>query len=570
MPTPYSRRRLLQWAGASTAVPALLGPLDGPLNGPVGAMAQTLVAQASGNPAEQGGGLHFGPARPFSYAALTDRAREMASKPYRPPYRPAPEVVEQIDYEAHGKIRFDPDNALFAPRKGAAASGSPESAYPATFFHLGRFFGKSVKMHALENGDGGTQAREILYAPDYFDMPADSIARKLPEDSGFAGFRLQESTAGGAGKSADWWKTHDWVAFLGASYFRAIGELEQYGLSARGIVVNPTAGGGEEFPDFTEFYIAPAQDPEDPVEVYALLDGPSLSGAYRFSLTRGEGVIMDVEKTLFLRADVAQLGLAPLTSMYWFSESERPYRMDWRPEIHDSDGLAVWTGGGERVWRPLNNPEQVTLSSFLDDNPRGFGLLQRDRNFDHYLDGVHYERRASLWVEPLEGWGPGSVQLLEIPTDDEIHDNIVAFWAGRDPARAGDSRHLRYRLHWLAQEPYPAEDFAQVVATRLGRGGQPGKPRPPGLTKFVVEFEGGRLAKLPAKSAPEPVVTASRGEISRVFAEPVPGTDRWRAVFDLASDGNEPVELRMYLALDRTPLSETWRYQLRPAAGGRS
>ncbi|GAB4225381.1 MAG: glucan biosynthesis protein D [Kiloniellaceae bacterium] len=547
----------MHWAGGGAAATALLSPLDG--------LAQTLVAQAAGDSA----GLHFGPARPFSFQALTARARDLALAPYRAPYRPAPDVVEQIDYEAHGKIRFDPDRALFGPDQ----DGTAESAYPATFFHLGRFFGKSVKMHALEQGPDGESAREILYSPDYFEMPADSVARRLPEDSGFAGFRLQESPQGESGARDDW-RTHDWVAFLGASYFRAIGALEQYGLSARGVFVNPTTSGPEEFPDFTEFYIAPAAEAGAPVEVYALLDGPSLAGAYRFSLTRGEGpregVVMDVEKQLFLRNDIARLGLAPLTSMYWYAEGDRPFRIDWRPEIHDSDGLAIWTGGGERLWRPLNNPEQVTLSSFIDENPRGFGLLQRDRDFDHYLDGVRYERRPSLWVEPLGAWGPGSVQLMEIPTDDEIHDNIVAYWSEAAPARAGNSYHRSYRLHWLAEEPYPARDFAQVVATRLGRGGQPGKPRPPGLVKFVVDFAGGPLAALPEKSAPEPVVTAARGEVSRVFAEPIPGTERWRAVFDLSVEGEEPVELRMYLADGSAPLSETWLYQYRPAARPRS
>jgi glucans biosynthesis protein len=538
MPRPLSRRRLLQWAGAGAAAPAFLGPLES-------------WAQGASD------GLRFGPARPFNFDALTARAQEMAGRPYEPPYRPAPEVVQQIDYEAHGKIRFDPDNALYGPGPGSTVG---TSAYPATFFHLGRYFSKSVAIHALEDG----MAREIHYSAGYFEMPAESIAHALPEDSGFAGFRLQESTA------RDDWRTHDWVAFLGASYFRAIGALEQYGLSARGIALDVAASGPEEFPDFTEFYISPAGGADSPVEVYALLNGPSVTGAYHFSLTRTEGVVMDVEKNLFLRQAVERLGLAPLTSMYWYSEGSRPYRVDWRPEIHDSDGLALWTGDGERVWRPLNNPERVTTSAFLDDSPRGFGLLQRDRDFGHYLDGVRYERRPSLWVEPLEPWGPGSVQLVEIPTDDEIHDNIVAFWVPREAAEAGRHYRLRYRLHWQADEPYPAADFARVIATRIGRGGQPGKPRPPGLVKFVIEFDGGRLVKLPGKSTPHPMVSASRGEISRIFAEPVPGTERWRAVFDLATEGEEPVELRLYLTLSRDPLSETWLYQYRPTKGARS
>jgi len=527
MSPAFSRRRLLQGA---TALAGL------------GVLAPRRAAAA---------GLRFGPPRAFNFDALSAHARALAGAAYRPPYRPAPEVVERIDYDAHGKIRFRPDQALFAEGPGS---------YPATFFHLGRYFGKSVKMHALKEGS----AREILYSPDYFEMPADSIARELPEDSGFAGFRLQES------RQRDDWQTHDWVAFLGASYFRAIGELEQYGLSARGLAVDVAASGPEEFPDFTEFYVAPGGEAGQPVEVFALLDGPSVTGAYRFALQRAAGVVMEIEKVIYLRRPVERLGLAPLTSMYWFAEGDRPKRLDWRPEVHDSDGLALWTGGGERIWRPLNNPERVTVSSFLDDSPHGFGLLQRDREVDHYLDGVRYERRPSLWVEPLAPWGPGAVQLVEIPTDDEIHDNIVAFWVPRQASRAGDSFHLHYRLHWRAEEPYPAEDLARVVASRVGRGGEPGKPRPADVTKFVVDFAGGPLATLPPGAAAVPVATAARGELSLVFAEPIPGGAGWRAVFDLAVAGSEPVELRLFLALDGRPLSETWLFQHQPTANPRS
>ena len=443
-------------------------------------------------------------------------------------------------------FRFDPRRALFAEGPGV---------YPATFFHLGQFFQKSVKMHVVERG----MAREIAYSPDYFDMPEDSPAKQMPQDSGFAGFRLQEA------RHRKDWPTQDWIAFLGASYFRAIGALGQYGLSARGIAVNVATPEAEEFPDFTSFFIAPADEAGATVSVFALLDGPSLTGAYHFAIRRGEGVVMDVEKVLFLRRPIMRLGIAPLTSMFWFGEGNRGFQKDWRPEVHDSDGLALWTGQGERLWRPLNNPKEVVTSSFLDENPRGFGLLQRDRDFDHYLDGVHYERRPSLWVEPLEPWGAGAVQLVEIPTDDEIHDNIAAFWVPRTPAKAGDSLGLRYRLHWLADEPYPPETLARVVATRIGRGGQPGKPRPPGLTKFVVEFAGKPLAGLAASRKPQARITTSRGAVSYVFTEAIPGTKRWRAQFDLTAAGTAPVELRLYLATtEGAPLSETWLFQYRP------
>ncbi|MFL5233605.1 MAG: glucan biosynthesis protein, partial [Microvirga sp.] len=263
---------------------------------------------------------------------------------------------------------------------------------------------------------------------------------------------------------------------------------------------------------------------------------------------------------------VERLGIAPLTSMYWYSETAKPTAIDWRPEIHDSDGLALWTGAGERIWRPLNNPPRITASSFADERPRGFGLMQRDRLFDHYLDGVYYDRRPSLWVEPLSDWGRGSVQLIELPTDDEIHDNVVATWVPAEPARTGTSHEFRYRLHWVADEPYPPT-LARCVATRLGNGGQAGTVRPKGVRKFIVEFKGEPLARLPAGVLPEPVLWASRGAFSNVRAEAVPNDvpGHWRAEFDLTATGTEPVELRCYLRSRDAVLSETWLYQYHPS-----
>lgn len=495
--------------------------------------------------------LRFGNARTFSHDALINEARQLAGKPYSPPHAPAHELLDKIDYEAHGKIRFPPESAVFADGPGR---------YPITFFSMGRYFQTPVHMHLVDHG----AARELIYDPEYFDMPSDSPARKLPAGAGFAGFRIQESRQG---KKLDWRK-NDWVAFLGASYFRAIGELHQYGLSARGIAVNVSAPGRqEEFPAFTQFYFETPGGDSDTVTVYALLEGPSVTGAYKFVMRRGKAVNMDVDAALFLRSDIEQLGLAPMTSMYWFSETLKATAEDWRPEVHDSDGLALWNGKGEHIWRPLNNPPRLMTSTFIDENPHGFGLLQRDRNFDHYLDGVNYERRPSLWVEPMEDWGAGTVKLVEIPANDEIQDNIVAMWVPKDPARAGANYRLKYKLHWNADEPYPTA-LARCVATRMGRGGQPGQPRPPGLRKFMVEFLGGPLEKLPFGVKPEPVLTASRGEFSYVFTEAVPDgvSGHWRAQFDLKVDGSEPVELRLYLKASGKTLSETWLYQYHPFA----
>ncbi|MGI8570407.1 MAG: glucan biosynthesis protein [Methylocella sp.] len=491
--------------------------------------------------------MKLGPAVPFSFDTLKAMARRMAREPYAGPARPSPDIVAKINYEAWGKIKFDMDHALFADGPGR---------FPVSFFHLGMYFHKAVEMHVVDAGG----ARQIIYDQSYFEMPADSIARRLPQGAGFAGLRTQEARDGALD-----WRKNDWAAFLGADYFRAIGELRQYGLSARAVALDvAVAGKPEEFPDFTKFYIDRTQT-GDSLTIYVLLDGPSVVGACRFLLSRGKGVIMEIDQMLFLRGDVARFGLAPLTSMYWFSETKKETGIDWRPEVHDSDGLALWMGTGERAWRPLNNPPRITTSSFADENPRGFGLLQRDRSFDHYQDGVYYDRRPSLWVEPTSSWGKGAVQLVEIPTDDEIHDNIVAMWVPEKAAAAGSEVKLSYRLYWAADEPFPA-DLARCVATRLGNGGQPGQPRPKGVRKFMVEFKGPPLEALSFGVKPEAVLWASRGIFSYVFTEAVPDDvpGHWRTQFDLTVAGPDPVEMRLFLRAGEKTLSETWLYQYHP------
>ncbi|RDJ21782.1 glucan biosynthesis protein D [Bosea caraganae] len=532
-PSALDRRSLIKSAGATAALAAL------------GFAPEALAQQ----------GLKLGQAENFSFDALKTRAKELAAQPYAPPPPPPADILERIDYDAHGKIKFKPEMALWA---------NGPSPWPVTFFHLGRYFRKPVRMHVLDAG----KAREIVYDESYFEMPADSPARQLPDGAGFAGFRFQESRFGHPGRRGEKldWQRNDWVAFLGASYFRAIGELYQYGLSARGLAIDPAvAGKAEEFPDFTHVWLETPQEASEYVVVYALLSGPSVAGAYRFRMHRGKGVSMEIETALYLRNDIARLGITPLTSMYWYSETAKTTAIDWRPEVHDSDGLALWTGTGERAWRPLNNPSRAIASAFRDENPRGFGLMQRDRLTDHYMDGVFYERRPSLWVETTGDWGRGAVQLIELPTDDEIHDNIVAMWVPEGQARAGDSYEFRYKLHWLADEPFPPA-LGRVVATRLGNGGQPGTIRPRGVRKFMVEFKGPALENIPTGLKPEVVLSASRGTFSYVFAEAVPNDvpGHWRAQFDLTADGSDPVEMRCFLRGGDTVLTETWLFQYLP------
>src|SRR3984893_12994482 len=268
---------------------------------------------------------------------------------------------------------------------------------------------------------------------------------------------------------------------------------------------------------------------------------------------------MEIDQTLLLRADVTRFGLAPLNSRSWFSETKKETGIDWRPEVHDSDGLAIWTGTGERVWRPLNNPPRVITSSFADENPRGFGLLQRDRCFDHYQDGVYYDRRPSVWVEPKGSWGKGAVMLVELPTSDETFDNVVAFWNPADKPQRGQELLYGYRLYWCRYNPVTCP-LAQVHATRAGIGGVVGQKRSYFSWRFAVDFGGGRFSLLREDAHVQPVITASRAQIEIPSARPLHSINGWRAMFDLrpTDDSTEPIDLRLFLALTGHALTENW------------
>ena len=484
--------------------------------------------------------IRLGPPKAFSYADLVARAKKNASQPYKAPESRAAEIIKGIDFDASQKIKFRADHALWP--------GGPQ---PVSFFHLSRYSNEPVVLHAVSDG----KAREILYGPDYFDYGASGLDPAALAKLGFSGFRVMDGTG----------KPTDWLAFQGASYFRSSGQEEQYGASARGIAINTAAATAEEFPRFSEFWL----DDNGPViSIYALLDGPSITGAYKFDAMKNESkaVVMNCHCDLFFRADISRLGVAPLTSMYWYGENERRKAADWRPEIHDNDGLALWTGKGERIWRPLVNPPQVMTNSFADTNPKGFGLIQRDRDFANYQDdGAFYNKRPGIWVEPKGNWGAGAVQLVEIPTEDETHDNIVAYWRPDRDIHGGDSLSFDYRLYWQDKEPAFPKNIAMVVATRLGRGGIPGaNPWPHDKFKFVVDFTGGPLMQMQQRYDVTPVVTASRGKIDNAYVIKVVGTERWRALFDLQVEGAQPVDLRMYLKLGNKTLSETWLYQYFP------
>lgn len=524
MNDPVSRRALLVMAAALAPAAAL--------GWPRAAGAQDATAPAEAAPAAP---------QKFSFDALTDEMRLLATKPHVT--APAPEgFLGELDYDDYRLIRFRDERARWA---------DSESRFQLAAFHMGWLFPEPVRIYEIT----GDSATEMEFSTDDFEYLND-LAKRVPEHArlpGVAGFRLNTPL-----NRPDKWD--ELTAFVGASYFRALGRNSAYGLSARGLALNTATDKAEEFPRFSRFYMQ--RGAGDAITVYATLEGPSVTGAYRFIITPGTETVMEITCRLFFRQDVAELGVAPLTSMFLFSEKNRARFDDYRPNVHDSDGLRIERSDGDVIWRPLNNPTQLTGSYFAETAPRRFGLHQRDRDFDSYQDtGARYERRPSLDVEPMGDWGVGHVRLVEIPSDLEGNDNIVAYWVPEAPVKAGDAREFAYRLHWGDLPDDPTAPLAIVHETRAGHGGFSGVEAQQGTRKFVVDFKGGMLASLEADAEVEPVVTIANGELTGNTLEKIAGTDIWRLVIDISAEDAAVVELGGHIAGYGRKLTETWLYQ---------
>jgi glucans biosynthesis protein len=507
------------------------------LSGIIGFCVAAAAARSSGH-GEETSAVRFGEPQPFSPDLVREQARALAGKPFDTSDGALPEVLAELDYDQHRAIRFRPEMALWHGQ-GLDAQ--------AQFFHLGYHFKTPVHIYEVMDGT----AREVLYTAQLFDFGQNGFKPDFPDHLGFAGFRLHVPL-----NRPDY--LDELAVFLGASYFRALGRGQRYGISARGVAIDTGLPKQEEFPPFRRFWLERPAPGTNQTVVHALLDGPSLTGAYIFKIRPGDATIMEVEVTLYPRQAIELLGIAPLTSMFLFGPNDRQGVDDFRPQVHDSEGLEIWSGSGEWFWRPLVNPQQLRLSLFSDKDPKGFGLMQRTRAFEEYEDlEARYGVRPSLWVEPLEGWGQGHVRLIEIPSPAEVNDNIVAFWVPRAPVEAGSEWRFKYRLYWCMEAPVRPE-LAQTVATRVGMGGPPpdGESR-----KFVIDFEGGQLKDLPADAPVEAAVPVANGELSRLITRKNDVTGGWRVSFDLRPGGSDPVELRCTLRIGDKALSETWVYQ---------
>ncbi|BAP57936.1 glucan biosynthesis protein D [Thioploca ingrica] len=476
----------------------------------------------------------------FGFAEVRRRAEAMAAESFQEEPDTLPEFFRTIGYDQYRDIRFRQDKMIWL------SEGLP---FVLRCFHRGFLFTRPVHLNLIIDG----KSQPIKFSKDLFEYGPTQYTGELPEDFGFAGMQILYPRVQAQ-------RYDEIAAFLGASYFRAVGQNQNYGLSARGLAIG-SGNTGEEFPFFREFWIEKPNKDTTTLTVYALLDSPSVTGAYRFLITPGRETRFEVKVNLFLRQAVQKLGIAPLTSMYYHGELSEQFYDDFRPEVHDSDGLLLSLSSGEWLWRPLNNHPQLHINRFADAQLRGFGLMQRDHHFNHYQDlEAMYHRRPSAWVEVLNEWGKGAVELVEIPTEAERNDNIVAFWVPDPPPQAGSELNFEYRLafgdEYLDQVP-----GAYTQTTRVGRGGT--DSREDKARKFMLDFVGKSLEKLSPETPVEAIISNSAGEVPPATTIVLynPYTKGRRVFFELLPHDEAKVELRCFLRRGNNVLSETWSYQ---------
>ncbi|WP_210530289.1 glucan biosynthesis protein [Rubellimicrobium arenae] len=478
--------------------------------------------------------------QPFSFDALSEEMRAAAAQPWAPPSPPQGWWGE-LDYDGYRMIRFRDEEARWQDQP---------DLWRLQAFHMGWLFPEPVRLFDVTDGT----VRELAFTTHDFEY-SNALEGRVPADSalpGVAGFKLNWPL-----NSPD--RMDEVVSFVGASYFRALGRENVYGASARGVALNTWLQTPEEFPRFSRFYVA---HQGETATIHAVLEGPSVMGAYRFVVRPGNATEMDVTARLFFRSAVEELGIAPLTSMFLFSGQNRADFDDYRPNVHDSDGLRIVRADGDIIWRPLDNPGRLASSYFSESAPRSFGLYQRDRSFESYQDpGARYDLRPSIEVVPQGDWGNGFVRLVEIPTALEANDNIVAFWVPQQKVQAGEAREFSYTLRWGDLLPDFEGPLAVVTETRAGAGGVSGIEALENARKFAVHFKGGKLGALPADAELEPVVTVSSGHVVTAIVEKLPETGDWRVILDIGAERDATVEITMHLAGYDERLTETWAYQ---------
>lgn len=482
-------------------------------------------------------------AHAFGFSDVDRRARELANRPYAKPAVVLPKPLKDLGYDQTRDIRFDPARSLWRAQK---------LPFEVQFFHLGGIFDQPVRIYEV----AGNEVREIGFDPAQFNYGKNKLDPSQFGKLGFAGLRIHFPL--NVVPSAPGYKD-ELVSFLGASYFRALGQGQRYGASARGLALDTAERQGEEFPRFEQFWLERPAAGAKQLVMYALLDSRRVTGAYRFVIRPGEETATDVQARLYLRESVGKLALAPLTSMFFSGENQRSPSEDYRPEVHDSDGLSI-NAGNEWIWRPLINPRRLLVTSFALTDPPGFGLMQRDRQFDHYEDlEAHYEARPSVWIEPVSKWGAGRVELVQIPTPNEANDNIVAYWVPNTLPPPGTPLDYSYRVLWLKNsDKRPPHGW--VVQTRRGHGFVNAAND---TIKLTVDFDGPALRKMPVNAPLQADVAIANGQSTDLTVHRNEATGGWRMVVEVRrQDKEKPTELRAFLRNGKEVLSETWNYVL--------
>ncbi|WGV22241.1 glucan biosynthesis protein G [Pseudomonas putida] len=473
----------------------------------------------------------------FNLDDVAAKAKDLAGQKYDAPKSNLPAVFRDMKFADYQKIHFLQEKAEWANDK---------TPFKLSFYHQGMHFDTPVKINQVT----ATKVEEIKYDPSRFefgDVPHDPETTK---NLGYAGFRVLYPI-----NKAD--KQDEIMTLLGASYFRVVGKGHVYGLSARGLAIDTALPSGEEFPRFTEFWVEKPKPADKHLVIYALLDSPRSTGAYKLTLRPGNDTVVDVQSRVFLRDHVSRLGIAPLTSMYLFGPNQPSKVLNYRPALHDSEGLSIHAGNGEWLWRPLNNPKHLAVSNFSVENPRGFGLMQRQRAFSDYEDlDDNYQKRPSAWIEPKGDWGKGTVDLVEIPTADETNDNIVAFWSPEKLPEPGKPFEYAYRLHWTIDEPkFQASELGWVKQTLRSTGDVKQSNlirQPDGSVAFLVDFAGPALAALPEDTAVRSQISVGdNAEVVENNLRYNPETKGWRLTLRLkVKEANKSTEMRAALVRD--------------------
>lgn len=525
-PAVDGQRRALMQAGGFGLAAAAMAVLAHPAAAqtpPAAPQAPAAPAQPAAPPQPVG--------QPFSRQGLVDEARRLASLPFQQPKIDVPERFGNLTFEQYRDIRYRNDRIFWRNDNRGFGLG---------LMSTGSVFKNPVDIFIVEDG----LAKRIAFQRDMFDFGQNIKPPDEKELLGFSGLRLRRQI-----NTPDRWD--EVVSFQGATYFKALAKGLQYGVSARGLAINLSEDGNEEFPTFESFYVERPEPGGNSIVVHALLDSPSCAGAYRFTTRADDTTAIDVEMVLFPRVEIGNVGLGTLSSMFLYDATSRTRFDDMRPAVHGSDGLAIRSGGGEAIFRPLANPKTLQISAFGDQNPRGFGLVQRRRVFEEFEDlETRFDLRPSAWIEPIGDWGDGAVNLVEIPSESEIHDNIVVFWRPKMKLQPKTEFPLAYRLHWAANPPIDT-GFGQVVGSRIGAS------RREGYRRFVVDFRG----PMPPADQLKLDVWTSAGKISGAGFRPHNVRGGYRATFELETRNIPLAELRVLLSQNGRPVTETWLYR---------